>query len=263
MLFDCTRKVLGQDTQNYPQQIGDCTSFGAKNAMEYLQCTRIILDGQNEEFYSIYPPYFYGCSRVFIGQGQISGDGSLGVWTQAAAKQYGVLAASTPNCPLYSGQIASSWGSNGPDQQFIPVAKKNPVQTTAKITTQEDAASALYHGYPITVCSNQGFSYDVDSQGFHVAQGTWGHCMTLIGYEDHPTFGLYFIILNSWGDMFGHLTDFTSGEALPIGVIRAHGDVVDSMLKADGGDSFAYSSFEGFPGNGTQIDKALFDIVGS
>src|SRR5690348_400982 len=47
MLFEVVRKVLGKDTENYAQQIGDCTSFGAKNALEYLQCTEILLGNQS------------------------------------------------------------------------------------------------------------------------------------------------------------------------------------------------------------------------
>jgi hypothetical protein len=263
MLWECTRKVLGKDTPNYRQEIGDCTSFGAKNVMEYLQCTRIVIDGQDETFKPIFPSYFYGCSRVYIGQGQLgSGDGSMGVWTQEAAKKYGVLSMDAENCPAYSGSTASKWGMAGPDKQFVPIAQKNLVQTTAKIMSKEELANGLYHGYPLAVCSNQGFSYGVDSQGFHQPQGNWGHCMTVIGYEDHPTLGLYFLILNSWGDMFGHLKDFTSGEDLPVGVIRTRGDVLDSMLQSDGGDSFVYSSFQGFPGNGEKLDEALFDVVG-
>ena len=37
MLWEFTRKVLGKDTDMYPQEIGDCVSFGGKNSLEYLQ----------------------------------------------------------------------------------------------------------------------------------------------------------------------------------------------------------------------------------
>lgn len=262
MLFEVNRKVLGEDTPNYPQEIGDCTSFAAKNVMEHVQCAQILLDGRNEKFRPVFPSYFYGCSRVYIGGSKIWGDGSLGVWTQEAAKKYGVLASDDQGVPPYSGRVAKDWGRTGPPEGVVPTAQKHIVKTTAKVMEVADLANALYHGYPLSVCSNQGFDMSASSDGFHHPRGAWGHAMAVVGYEDHATLGLYFIILNSWGDQFGRLKDFTTGEDLPVGVLRVRANVLDSMLKADGGDSFAYSQFDGYPGNGPAIDKALFDLVG-
>ncbi len=58
-LWDCTRKVLGKDTPNYAQKTGDCTSYSAKNILEYLQCTQIVMNGKNETFHNVFPPYFF------------------------------------------------------------------------------------------------------------------------------------------------------------------------------------------------------------
>lgn len=259
MLWEYTRKVLGQDTPNYAQEIGDCTSFGGKNVMEYLQCVQIA-GGAAQKFKPVFPPYIYGCERVYIGQGQIRGDGGMGAWVQDSVKKYGVLFSDTAGCPQYSGSVASQWGNNGPPQALVTEGSKYLVKTTAQITTAADCANALLNGYPVAVCSDWGFTMTADSQGFMQPRGTWGHCMTLIGFEDHPTYGLYFIMLNSWGDVFTHLTDFTSNQPLPIGILRVHADPINSMLAE--GDSYCYSAFDGFPDQNTTLDKALFDLVG-
>lgn len=261
MLWEITRKVLGKDTENFAQEVGDCVSFSGKNVMEYLQCSEILLNGDAEEFHPLFPPYFYGTSRVFIGGGRLGwSDGSVGVWLQDAVKKYGVLRRDDTTVPQYSGNLARKWGQQGPPQNFVTEGQKHLVQTTAQILSAADAANALLNGYVVSVCSNQGFNMQISSSGFHEARGSWGHAMTLIGFEDHPQYGLYFIILNSWGDVHGHVKDFSTGVDLPVGVLRARGEVVDRMLRQE--DSFAYSQFDGFPDNSGKLSKALFDLVG-
>lgn len=262
MLWEFTRKVLGKDTENFRQEVGDCVSFGGKNVMEYLQCVDIILNGAANEFHPLFPPYFYGTSRVYVGQNRLGyGDGSTGAWLQDAIKKYGVLRRDDPSVPPYDGNLARNWGVNGPPQNFLTLGQAHLVQTTAQVNTAADVANSLLSGYPVAVCSNQGFTMLPGSDGFHKPRGTWGHCMTIIGFEDHPQYGLYFIILNSWGDVHGSLTDFTSGAPLPVGVLRVKGSVVDNMVGMQ--DSFSYSQFNGFPDNSGNLNKALFDIIGS
>ena len=180
MLHDIVRKVLGKDTENYPQQIGDCVSFGNKNAVEYLQCVEILLKGENEKFRNIFPPYVYGTSRALIGKGQIGDneDGSLGSWAAEAVLKYGILASDEQNVPQYAGQIAKQWGSHqGPPNQFLEIGKTHPVKSAAQIRSWDDLVQSICNGYPCPVSSNQGFSMKPNSQGFHEAEGQWGHCM--------------------------------------------------------------------------------------
>ena len=241
--------------------VHNCTSFSGKNVLEYLSAVQIALGGMAQKWHPIFPPYFYGASRVLIGNGQIWGDGSTGVWTQEAAKKYGVLAADETNVPQYSGAIAKAWGRTGPPSQFLHVGETHLVKTTAIVQTSVDAANAILNGYPCSICSNWGFQMEADSSGFMEPQGTWGHAMSLIGFEDHPQKGFYFIILNSWGDVHGHLIDFTSEKPLPVGVLRVKAEYVNKMLAEQ--DSFAFSAYDGYPDQNAVLDKALFDIVGS
>lgn len=165
--------------------VHNCVSFGGKNVSEYLSAVEIALHGESEKWHPIFPPYFYGTSRVQIGQRQLgNGDGSTGIWLQEAAKKYGVLAADEEGVPRYSGSLAKKWGYYGPDQQFIPIGQKHLIKTTAMVRTAEEAANAILNGYPCNICSNQGFQMTPSSDGFHRPSGSWGHCVmpgTVIG----------------------------------------------------------------------------------
>jgi hypothetical protein len=258
MLYDVTRKVLGKDTENYAQEIGDCVSFGAKNAIEYVQCTEILMKGEREKFRSIFPPYLYGTGRVLVGQGQMNGtDGSSGSWMADAVIKYGTLAADEHNVPHYSGSIAHKWGdSPGPPKEFIAVAKEHPVKSAALISSWEELIAAICNGYPCTVASNQGFEMEARNDGFHAPSGTWSHQMCIIGVDDEHN-EPYAIVLNNWGDVHGQLKDFTTEEDLPVGVLRVKKRTIERMIAA--GETFAYSNFEGFPEQ--PIAKELFKLI--
>lgn len=258
MLYQVVRKVLGKDTLNYAQQIGDCTSFGAKNAVEYVQCCEI-LGGQRDEFSPVFPPYFYGASRVLIGHGQMGNeDGSSGAWTAAAAQKYGVLSSEEPDVPSYSGSVARQWGATGPPDQFVSLAQPHPVQSTARVQTWDDVVAALVNGYPLTVASNQGFQMEAAPDGFHhPGSQPWPHQMCVIGVDE--TYEIpYVVILNSWGDVHGQLTDFQTGENLPVGVLRVKRDVFEPNM-LDAGEVYAYSQFIGFPEQ--NLDESLFQTI--
>src|SRR4028118_278230 len=55
MLWEVGRKLMGTDSPNYPQEIGDCVSFGAKNACEYLQYW-MIANGVRAKWTRVFPP---------------------------------------------------------------------------------------------------------------------------------------------------------------------------------------------------------------
>lgn len=258
MLYQCTRKVLNSDTKNYPQQIGDCVSFGAKNAIEYLICVQNVLGVAPSQFRPIYPPYLYGCGRVFIGHGRINPneDGSVGAWQAEAVQQYGTIASDEQGVPPYSGRVAKQWGAKGPPNEYVSIGKQHPVKSAAKISSWKDMVAAVTNGYPCTIASNQGFQMEADGQGFHNPKGKWGHQMSIIGVDDAYRTP-YAIILNSWGDVHGHLKDFDSGEDLPIGVLRVRAEIIERMIRQD--DTFAYSHLDWFQEQ--KLPEDLFKLI--
>lgn len=252
-LWEFTKAVNGgEHLPNYPQQIGDCVSFGAKNAIEYLQCVQIAR-GPPAEFHPVYPPYLYGTGRVQIGKGRLRGDGSLGIWQAKAVQQYGVLAADHPDCPKYSGSVARDWGRSGPPDWALTEGRQWLVKTIANVTTAEEVRDAICNGYPVTVAGVCGWRSTVERDGRLVAQGNarWNHQMCIVGYDgDEPSGENYYFCLNSWG-VAAH--DMPIDGSPPGGVWLTE-DQLERLVRQ--GDSFAYSDFDGFPAQ--DLDFSIF-----
>lgn len=257
MLYDVCRKLLGHDTPNYPQQIGDCVSFGAKNATEYLQCLDILLRGVREDWHPIFPPYYYGTGRVFIGGDHSMSDGSTGAWMAAAVVKYGGLFSDFAGVPQYSGSVAKKWGYSGPPDEFVSQGKQHLIHSAAEIHSFDDLVAAINNGYACPTASNVGYSMEASSDGFHRQSTSWSHqmCFVGVGFKPEP----YAVIVNNWGDCHGHLKDFDDPNfQLPVGCLRVRQKDAEKHIRA--GETYAYSQFDGFPAQ--EIDKLLFKVVG-
>jgi hypothetical protein len=247
LLWDFAKKVRnGEHIPNFPQQIGDCVSFGMANAIMYLSCMQIC-QGGSLSYHPIYQPYIYGISRVQIGNGRLgNSDGSLGSWAAEGVKKYGILFADDEGVPNYSGGVAKQWGARpGPPQKFIDLAKDNPVKSTALVRSYDEAADAISNGYPITVASMGGFEGDGNMQGrirdgkcWGVWGGSWPHQMAFIGVD--PQAEALFCI-NSWGSKVWP----EHPDGAPPGGFWVEKKYAQKMLSE--GDSWACSQFDGFP----------------
>lgn len=252
-LWDLVRKVRGEDTPNVPQQTGDCVSFGAKNAVEYLQCAEIAA-GESEGFQRVFPPFLYATGRVLAGGGRLRGQaGSLGSWQAAALKEYGVLRTDGPGVPPYSRSVADAWGDgrtvrgdDGPSgfRDFLGLAADHPVGAAARVRSWDEVAAAVANGSPVTVASNAGFTMSAGREGYHERRGRWPHQMCVVGVCDDPA-KPWAALLNSWGDAHGRLHDWSTGEPWPAGTLRIRREALEGMLA--GGEAYALAAFAGFP----------------
>lgn len=235
----------GQHLPNVPQEVGDCVSWGAANAINYTAAVQIARDGAPEEFHRAYPPWLYGASRVLIGNGKLRGDGSVGAWAAAAAQKYGVLRADAPGVPAYSGNVARQWGSKpGPPEEFKEAAKPFTVQTVAKMRNADDVMNANCNGYGVSIASDAGFLMTpplVDGCRLNRRSGTWNHQMSVVGYDGETWGEPRFYVLNSWGPN-AHGTP--GGDEPPGGFWITKKDMEYIVQQ---GDSFAFSGFKGFP----------------
>lgn len=258
-----TRKVLGgKDTENYPQKIGDCTSFGMKNAGEYLSCADIIKRGDLEEFKPLFPPYLFGAGRKIMGaRSKAANDGCYGGALAKAAMTYGFLNSDAQDVPKYDYNTAINFSGPNRDgswefEKFTQIGKQHLVQVAAKITTWEELVNGICNAYFATIASGQGFEMSPRSDGFHYPRGSWPHQMSIIGI-DNTYKTPYAIILNSWGDVMGRLKDFETGEDLPVGTLRVRADVIVSMMQDE---CYLISGFNGFPK--FEIPANFFNIFG-
>ncbi len=243
-LWDAARKVLGHTLPPRDQgSVGSCVSFGTASAVEALLLIQIAAGGA-QEYHDLAQEVIYGGSRVEIGGGHVRGDGSVGAWAAKWCQQYGVVARGKYgryDLTQYSEATCRQFGRSGVPAEIEPEARQHPVRGITQVGSAAEAKRALQNGYPIAVCSNQGFSQQRDTQGFARAQGSWAHCMALLGYQGGARPGFW--IQNSWGDRY-HTGPKGAGDP-PEGGFWADAAVVDRMLRQ--GDSWAYADAAGFP----------------
>lgn len=245
-LYELVRRLNNGVYPNRKQEIGDCVSTGAANAIDATKAADIITLKQFEEWVAeTASEDLYAGSRVQIGKGAIkNGDGSLGVWVAKYANQYGALARGkygNVDLTKYSGLKAREWGmpSRGVPQTLIQYSKNHPVTVTSRVDTYEQARDLISNGYGIIICSDKGFSSTRDKDGFSKIVTTWYHCMAATGVDDkfkRP--GL--LIQNTWGTW----NNGPKRHNQPDGSFWVDADAINLMLKQ--GDSWAFAGYEGF-----------------
>lgn len=237
------------------QAIGDCVSWGWACGCWTSMCVDWELGKLAEPPPMVATESIYGGSRV-ESRGRSEGgggwgDGSYGGaaakwvrdWGVVFRQQYGELDGGH-NLLEYSGSRAKNWGNwgnggEGDGGKFDSVAKRHPCKHVALVRNFKEAAAAIESGYPVPVCSGQGFSSRRTEGGWAAPSGRWSHCMcfTAVRYGDRP--GL--LCQNSWGA-------FNSGpvwpDDQPVGSFWVDASVCDSMLAGE--DSFAVGMVEGF-----------------
>lgn len=188
----------------------------------------------------------YGGSRVQIGKGRLgSGDGSVGAWAARYVNEYGALARGKYgdiDLSVYNGNVARSWGmpSKGAPSLLIPIAKEHPIQTVSLVSTYEEVRDLIANGYAVSICSNQGFSAKRDKDGFAKPQGSWAHCMSILGVDDSFSRPAV-LIQNSWGT-------WNSGPKRhdqPDGSFWCDAEVLQRNILSRK-DSWAFSGYEGY-----------------
>ncbi len=243
-LWDASRKVLGRLIPPRDQKdVGSCVSFGTASAVEHLICVQIA-NGAAEEYRDVAQEIVYGGSRVEIGGGRIRGDGSVGAWAAKFVVDYGVLPRGVYgrfDLRAYDVARCRDFGLHGVPDELEPETKKHPVKAVANVRSWAEAQAAIRNGYPIAVCSSQGFRMMRDGDGFCPPQGTWMHCLALVGVRGGSRPGGF--LLNSWGES-AHTGPRGLGDPSSAG-FWADASVLDRMLKQ--GDSWAFSGFRGFP----------------
>jgi len=251
LLWKALETVIKGPLPPRAQAIGDCVSWGFGHCVDVLSAVEIVLRGEAEQYLAdCATEWIYGTSRVIQGGGRLrNSDGSLGSWAQAAVKENGTLIrkdyGNGVDLRKYSGDRAKDWGWRGLPHEMEKIADEHPVETTALVTSYEEARDSIANGYPVAVCSGVGFTMERDSEGFCRRKGSWAHCMAFTGVDDsHNRPGL--LCQNSWGDYVGGPTR----HGQPVGSFWVDAETADAMLRQN--DSYALSGFKGYP---KQVDK--------
>ena len=186
----------------------------------------------------------YGGSRVEIGGGRVRGDGSVGAWAARFVKEYGIVPRDLYgryDLRIYSERLCREFGRYGVPDNLESLAKEHPVRDVARVTTWNECRAAIKNGYPVLVCSSQGFDLERDADGFSHPHGVWYHAMAVVGVRGGKRAGGF--LLNSWGP------DVHSGPRVPkdapVAGFWVEAKTLDRMLGQ--GDSWAFSKAVGFP----------------
>jgi hypothetical protein len=197
LLYKALKEANGGSYPEYPAQtIGDCVGQGHGHANDLLQSVEISLGETETVWQPTCTEFIYATSREVAG---ILGrsDGSFGSAAVKAMTTIGMVSR-----PMlgdhgdYDGNRAKQWGYTGAPADLKEKAGSYKLGSTAIVQTWDELVAALSNGYPVTICSNQGFTLQRDPQGFCRPRGVWGHCMLIGGVRfDRPGA----CIFQSWG----------------------------------------------------------------
>ena len=250
------------------QAIGSCVGHGWAGCGDALAATEIVVHGEAEDWKGrILEASIYGVSRVEARGKTRAGtaDGSFGAAAAKAVMQWGVLHYGVDYGGTvfkdYSGTREKQWGDTGMPDELEKFAKQRRIKTTTLVTDFDSYCKAISSGFPVAICSGQGFTMsrskgktddDIVNRGFATPRGEWLHCMAGIGKRGGKRPGG--LIWNSWG-IKAHTGPHYSGipdrpDDIPAefrgSTFWVDAEVLDKMLKS-WQDSFALSSYDGFP----------------
>jgi hypothetical protein len=238
------------------QGIGSCVGHGWAGCVDALSSTEIVIHGDAEDWKGrVLEASIYGPSRVEARGIKRAGysDGSYGAAAAEAVMTIGTLHYGVKYgdqvFDKYSASREKEWGNTGLPDDLEPYAKQRRVKTTTLVRNFEEFCAAVDSGFPVAICSMQGFTMTRDKDGFCVPRRVWPHCMAGIGRRGGKRPGG--LIWNSWGMKSNSGPHYSGieGFAMPSAFVGctfwcdAH--VLDRMLAGE--DSFALSSYDGFP----------------
>ena len=97
---------------------------------------------------------------------------------------------------LYDENRCRDFGRRGVPDDLEVLAKEHPVRGVVNVRSWEECRAAIRNGYPVLVCSSQGFTMERDAEGFCNPRG-WYHAMAVVGVRGGERPGGF--LLNSWG----------------------------------------------------------------
>lgn len=229
------------------QQIGSCVGWGWALSVDVLAACDVVLRNEPETYGGdTLAASVYGFSRVEVRGGpNYGGDGSYGGAAAKAVTKFGTLQLGQN----YAGQVfrdqggtrEKAWGRTGVPDELEPFAKQHKVANVTLVRSFEEAAKAIQNGYPVAVCSGQGFSMTL-RDGYLSPMGSWAHCMMFMGVRWKPYPALW--CENSWGNCYSGTPDKSLPAPFQLSGGWVKSETCTSMLRGE--DSFALAGFEGF-----------------
>lgn len=249
LLYEIAAKQLGHPLEAYNQNpVGCCVGEGWALGHR-IKALVDRASGKAVEDRDISHSFIYAASRVTVNDGSCPirptrrnpyGDGSRGAWAAKACSTIGVVSCEEAGETNQKPGHARQWAYQGPPKALLEKAGAHKSECTAsRVKSATDVMAALQNGYPVVVCFSNGFAMTRDKDGFCEAQGEWGHCQCCAGYRADKR---GFLLIQSWGE---NVPDGPTAKGQPGHSFWVKWEVMDQI--AQEGDSFAISSFDGFP----------------
>jgi hypothetical protein len=253
LLWPFLEQITGGPFIPHFQEIGDCVSHGFGLSVDLLTALQILKRQSPQRWVAeAATEVIYGGGRIEVAKNRYGknwwGDGMTGTVAAEFVKTFGILVRQKYldkwDFSEYSGDLARQLGTSGVPDELEPLCRIHPVGCVTLVRSWDEARDCIYNGYPIALCSSQGFNtrHGRDENGFlNPSRRPWMHCMCLAGIDDNFSRpgGL---IINSWG------SKWISGPKRhnqPDGSFWADASVIDRMCKQ--GDSIALSCYAGYP----------------
>lgn len=243
--------------QRGSQPIGSCVGWGWSLAVQMLAVCDICIRNEREGYGGrVLEAATYALSRVEARNldRNHGGDGSYGAAAAKAVTKYGTIYADRD----YNGKsfrsadakLERTWGRDGLPDWLEPFAAQHKVHEVTLVRNFGDVVKAVSNGYPVAICSTQGFrmTFATDGEGrggwLKPSPDPWPHCQMIAGVVQGSRPGAH--VVNSWGDCYSGAVD----ERLPPAFQRSTGkvdaEVIDRMIGGDNSDSFAVAGYSGF-----------------
>ena len=265
MLYPALLRCLPGWRRGSQGNVGSCVGWAASLAVDIVAACDVVHRQEAEQVVGrTVEASLYGFSRVEA-RGQRTnngGDGSTGFHAAKAIRDFGALHYGVN----YGGTIIPEadkasrdreWGRNGVPDVLEPFAKERRCSETTLAVDFEQAAAAIQNGYPVMVCSGQGFSMARDEDGFCKPGGVWWHAVVFAGVRWGKRPGL--LCFNSWGD--SNTVGKHYPETMPTAVRNCSfwvdASVATKMLS--GRDSYVYAGYSGF--QPTQLPDWTGDVL--
>jgi hypothetical protein len=238
--------------------VGSCVGNATAACLSILNALECYVNKKPFEFTSMHSAdASYGLARE---SGGLLGRNGDGCWGSAAAKSikdlgtlYAIPYEKADNLTIANpdrlnassdrrfNYMSQQYGYVGVGDALKQHASGNKAVSATITRSAESAWALIGNGYPINVCSNQGFTKVRDKEGVLKPSGTWNHSMAVIGRRTTSDGRRLFLIWNSWGDSWASGSYW---EDMPEGSFFIEWSVMDRMLAQ--GDSFAYGGLSGF-----------------
>lgn len=249
----------GKHLDPFFQEKGSCVGNGYGKMLWRLSAIQKVKLG---EMISMVMPFWlltYGRGRELSGM-RGKGDGSTGAGMAKAAENFGtgpIDKAGVPQPSIVNGGLCFGAKNEilysttqGIAQAQLDAAKPYLVRTVAPVRSADDVRDSLCGGHGVTIASNWGGLMKCEvKEGVLMSRRvtTWNHQMEVCDWAEHDKLGEIFNIGNSWGNPHG--IDPFGG---PPGSFWVHKAEMEYIVRQN--DSFAFSSFVGFPAQDMEID---------